>query len=177
MSVFDYQMKPWVPMQRMEFDATERARQDALVAARGEADKIRDSEVWLNDEYQATVGYLGEDRTGVCHLSIKRTDKRPAHDWRDLQSIKNEVMGPEREAIEIYPAESRLHDNSDQTHLWVMPVGNRIEIGYLEREVMTSGERRRTLEELDPAVANKGSQRDWRPGISTGPDYNPGRLL
>jgi hypothetical protein len=55
----------------------------------------------------------------VVHLSIKRKDKRPIHDWRDLQEIKNQLVGRECEGVEIYPAESRLVDGANQFHLWV----------------------------------------------------------
>jgi hypothetical protein len=170
MSVFDYTPKPWQRMRRIKFDAEELERQDKLVAARDEQDRVRDSEIWVNDEYQATVGYLGPmGKAGVCHLSIKRRDGGPAHDWRDLQSIKNEIMGTEREGVEIFPAESRLHDTADQTHIWVMSVGTKVEIGFQERKVMTRAEVAKSVSEIDPVAATKGSQRDWRPGLSTGP--------
>jgi len=54
-----------------------------------------------------------------CHLSIKDHDRSARHDWRDFQRIKNELVGPEYEAIEIYPAESRLVDTCNQYHLYV----------------------------------------------------------
>jgi hypothetical protein len=54
------------------------------------------------------------------HLSIKRRDKLPVHDWRDLQRIKTELLGPECEAVELYPAESRVVDTANQYHLWGM---------------------------------------------------------
>jgi hypothetical protein len=53
------------------------------------------------------------------HLSIKDHDRSARHDWRDLQRIKNELVGEEFEAIEIYPAESRLVDTCNQYHLYV----------------------------------------------------------
>ena len=56
----------------------------------------------------------------MVHLSIKRNDRQSIHDWRDLQRIKNELFGPEYEAIELYPAESRLVDEANQYHLWVI---------------------------------------------------------
>jgi hypothetical protein len=79
---------------------------------------------YLNDVYQVMVRPLraGEHGFGenvdMVHLSIKRIDKQPIHDWRDLQQIKNELIGPECEAMEIYPAESRLVDTANQFHLW-----------------------------------------------------------
>ena len=53
-------------------------------------------------------------------LSIKRNDRLPIHDWRDLQEIKNMIIGPEYEAVELYPAEDRVVDEANQFHLFVM---------------------------------------------------------
>lgn len=72
---------------------------------------------------------------GRCiHLSIKRNDRAPVHDWRDLQRIKNEIVGAEAEAVELYPAESRLVDGANQYHLWCFP-GYRFPFGFQERMV------------------------------------------
>lgn len=146
------------------------------VAAHSGQDKPHlGNEVWLNDEYQCVVSYLGpRARADTLHLSIKRADGTPAHDWRELQAIKNEVAGWEREAIEIYPGESRLVDEADQTHLWVLPVGETVGVGFPERKVMTDDERREKIEAATGEPSTKGSQRNWRSGISTGPDYRPG---
>ena len=95
---------------------------------------------FMNDQYQVTVG--GPHRTQgdawppMWHLSIKRLDKDAIHDWRDLQTIKNMLVGEENEAIEIYPAESRLVDMANQYHLWVFVDPEvRIPIGYQTRMV------------------------------------------
>jgi len=66
----------------------------------------------------------------VTHLSIKREDREPIHDWRDLQIIKSLFCGPESEGIEIYPAESRMVDTANQFHLWVFPDGATIPVGF-----------------------------------------------
>lgn len=52
------------------------------------------------------------------HISIKRIDKAPVHDWRHFQEIKNMLIGPEFEAVELYPAEDRVVDTANQYHLW-----------------------------------------------------------
>ena len=79
-----------------------------------------------------------EDFKGKCdYLSIKTIDKEPIHDWRDLQQIKNELCGKDREALEIYPAESRLVDTANQYHLWVIPKDAQIPFGFTQREVIT----------------------------------------
>jgi hypothetical protein len=61
-----------------------------------------------------------------------------AHDWRHFQRIKNELCGPEREAVEIYPAESRLVDTANEFWLWVLPEGERLPFGFNERRVISS---------------------------------------
>jgi len=53
----------------------------------------------------------------MLHLSIKRLDKHPVRDWRHFQRIKNELIGEENEAVELYPAQSRLVDTTNQYHL------------------------------------------------------------
>lgn len=70
--------------------------------------------LYVNSRYQVAMRDQGE----LVHLSIKRIDQSPVHDWRDLQRIKNELIGPECEAVELYPATSRLVDTSTQYHLW-----------------------------------------------------------
>jgi len=85
-------------------------------------DMNRNERVWLNDKYQVTIRDVGrpdENWPEMWHLSIKRLDRQPLHDWRELQQIKNELVGPENEGCEVYPAESRLVDTSNQYHQWV----------------------------------------------------------
>lgn len=54
----------------------------------------------------------------LIHLSIKNNDKSPRHDWRDFQRIKNEIVGPGVEFVELYPKEDHKVDLSNQYHLW-----------------------------------------------------------
>jgi hypothetical protein len=75
-----------------------------------------EDEIWLNNIYQVNVRIVAQG--AVKHLSIKRRDKVAIHDWRELQRIKNAIVGNECEAMEIYPAESRLVDTANQFHLW-----------------------------------------------------------
>lgn len=132
-------------------------------------------EVWANDLYECQVRYLEPDRkrAGMLHLSIKHWDRTVIRDWRHLQAIKNDVCGWEREGLELFPAESRLVDGANQTHIWVLPAHERIPIGFNERAVQTQSEMEKLMRDrgIDPA---KGRQRDWQPGISTGPNYKPG---
>lgn len=56
-------------------------------------------------------------------ISLTATDESARHDWRDFQSIKNALVGEEWEAVELYPAESRLRDPSNRFYLWCAPLG------------------------------------------------------
>ncbi len=85
----------------------------------------------------------------LLHLSIKKRTKGVMHDWRHLQRIKNELVGPEYEGVELYPAESRLVDTANQYHLWVMKDSTfRWPFGYKERLVIsesTDGAKQRAI--------------------------------
>lgn len=82
--------------------------------------EVCQEDVYVNDEYQVNINrnYKWGTDMIVWHLSIKRLDKEAVHDWRDMQTIKNMLVGEEYEAIELYPAESRLVDSANQYHLW-----------------------------------------------------------
>jgi hypothetical protein len=88
--------------------------------------------VAVNQLYTVWVYELPQE---AHHLSIKRFDKAACRDWRHFQWIKNEVCGAEREAVEIFPAESRLLDAANQYHLWVLPEGQYVDIGVTYRAV------------------------------------------
>jgi hypothetical protein len=80
----------------------------------------RPAAIFRNSRYQVTVYAREDDTFGMmAHLSFKVHDRQPHHDWRDMQRIKNEICGPEYDAVEIYPAESKLVDTANQYHLYV----------------------------------------------------------
>jgi hypothetical protein len=97
--------------------------------------RAREAEVWQNDIYEVAVY-----RTPVItHLSIKRRDRKPVTDWRDKQEIKNQLVGPENEGLELYPAESRLVDTANQFHMWVLTDPDKvIPVGFNEGRVTTN---------------------------------------
>ena len=82
-----------------------------------------DEEVWQNDTYQVHVTrgvkLLNASGITMCHLSIKRLDRRAVTDWREMQWIKNQLVGEECEGVELFPKESRLVDGANQYHMWV----------------------------------------------------------
>ena len=67
---------------------------------------------------------------GWIWLSIKYTAKKATPSWRELQTIKNNIVGENRQAIEIYPSEDSIVDTLNHYHLWVMPKGQKFQLGY-----------------------------------------------
>tara|TARA_R110000787_G_scaffold7296_3_gene25007 strand:- start:856 stop:1419 length:564 start_codon:yes stop_codon:yes gene_type:complete len=87
---------------------------------------------FLNERYEVTALSL---EGGVTWLTIKRRKKETVHDWRELQEIKNQICGRDREAMELYPGNWRAVDTSNQYHLWVLPEYFAFNVGFLERDV------------------------------------------
>ena len=96
----------------------------------------RGEQVWLNDQY---VVHKRERADGWTELSMRRQDRAPITDWRHKQQIKNELCGPECEGVELYPAESRLVDTSNQYWLFVRTDPNdNIPVGFTESRTVTT---------------------------------------
>lgn len=89
-------------------------------------------EFWANDRYVATVERRSD---GYARISLHRKDRKPLRDWRDMQRIKNDVMGDEIEAVELFPAESRLMDTANEYWLWCLPKGQQWPLGFKDRTV------------------------------------------
>lgn len=123
---------------------------DGLVTREQLDAMLRVDETWANDRYRVAVKYLTEDqlpgfdgvphgtRDGWVHLSIHSRNRRPVADWRHFQQIKNDIMGPDREAVELYPDEKRLVDTANEYHLWVLPSGSWLPVGFTERMVSSA---------------------------------------
>jgi hypothetical protein len=145
----------WQPMRRgtliVPAKTRELAKTDQVAAERID----RSDEVWLNDRYTVIV-YRRQDGTVEC-LSIRRNDRGAVRDWRHMQKIKNELAGPETEAFQIFPAESRLVDSANQTWLWVLRPGMQIPAGFTERSIGSPEE----------AAAIGARQRDFEEGIAS----------
>ena len=100
--------------------------------AEAEKKKMDSQIVWMNNCYQVNI----QDMGAFYHVSVKRLDKKEIHDWRNMQRIKNELIGEENEGCELYPAESRRVDTANQYHMFVAKNQEfRFTFGYTERRV------------------------------------------
>lgn len=115
---------------------------------------------YRNSRYTVTVreeDYAAADAAaGVLrgkHLSVSNRDTSARHDWRDFQRLKNELVAPDWEAVELYPAERRLCDSANQYHLFAFPGGTAFAfLGFQERLISE-----------DPGSTG-AVQRPWEPG-------------
>lgn len=121
-----------------------------MLGAAGEDGKV---EAFQNSRY--FVLKTKQDGGGFT-LSIRTLQRDARHDWREFQLIKNELCGPEYEAIEVYPRESRLVDTSNQFYIHVLPEGMQVPVGFDERLIV----RPSTLDTVAGAV-----QRPWESGM------------
>lgn len=142
-------------------------------------------EVWSNGVYEVFVHYHAPSdtlhkepgdytgtRRGVVWLSVKRMDREAIRDWRHMQQIKNEVIGPEREAVELFPRESRVVDNANQYHLWVAPEGEDFPLGFSGGMVLTRPDEVAAYNNAPHA----GRQRPMQPGLTIGQAIDNARL-
>ena len=77
---------------------------------------------------------MSEDKLNDENFGTR--DKTAIHDWRHFQEIKNELVSPDCEAIEIYPNEDRLVDTANQYHLFVFPKNYNLPFGWNTRSVV-----------------------------------------
>jgi hypothetical protein len=93
-------------------------------------EKVRHTATWdifRNNLYLVVI----ESTSPLIHLCIRRHDGQPCTDWNHLQQIKTELVGPEHEAVELFPAESRLINTTNEYHLWAHPkAGYRFPFGF-----------------------------------------------
>ena len=96
------------------------------------------AEVYQNDVYLTIVKdaheadmALNDTAPPAWYLSIKRIDQEPICSWRDIQEIKNQLVGPDNDAFMLYPSERRVVDTVNQYHLFVLKdVGPLIPYGF-----------------------------------------------
>ena len=147
--------RTWQPLQLSESSNPERYTQYGIEPP---------DRVYGNDLYSVFVREIGQH--GALHISFHRRNRAAVHDWRHIQAIKNEVAGPERLAIEVYPPESKLTDQSNEYHLWVLPPGAEEGFPFL---IPAGDSNIMTQEEGDLKYGRiGGKQRNWQPGIPTG---------
>lgn len=79
------------------------------------------TQTWRNGWFAVMARLLETPWGTVTHLMVITRDGAPARDWPDLMRIKDELCGPERTAVEVFPPRDEVIDQANMTHLWVLP--------------------------------------------------------
>ena len=109
--------RAWEPFERIP----EHERPDLFAHYRGGIGDL--VSVWKNNIYLVQVYHRAHGCDVALQLAVRRHDEGDGIGWDDLQRIKNEVVGDERIAIEVYPAQGDVIDQANMRHLFVLPVG------------------------------------------------------
>lgn len=72
-----------------------------------------------NGQYVVMMRDIQTEWGTVTHMTIT-AHQQPT--WNEKQQIKNEIVGEEAVAVEVFPKESELVDKADMYHLWVLPI-------------------------------------------------------
>ena len=134
---------------------------------------FKNKEHWTNGDYYAILDkdcnakcFVGAHFFGhrVWYLRIGRIDHKPIRNWSVLQRIKNEIVGAEYEAVELYPAQSRLINYECCYHLWILAPHEaetkppRFPIGYNNTTTTRFLIRKTTFEKMSPRMRKEKSE-------------------
>lgn len=135
------QRKPW---DELEPGKVVPSAEVAAMIASGELDP--DPEVWINRQY-AVIVQRRDDGTPYV-LRVKRVVNGEPR-WEHLQRIKDELAGPDAEAVELFPAEARRLDLGERW-LWCVRPGERWPFGRPETKTDQTSEAEPEGEEAPP---------------------------
>lgn len=111
----------WTKFNRLPPKTISERNHHAADDARG---YVNESSWFENSRYTVGVhGVPSRDRyPALWHLVIQRRDLQPpgTERYRDFMRIRDELIGAEHEALELYPARSREVDTGNIYHLWVL---------------------------------------------------------
>lgn len=78
-------------------------------------------------QYRTQVLEVFSPSGPIRHLIIERVDGKPiVCGWDVLQALKDEALGEDTAAIEIFPAAKDVVDEIPRRHLWEVPDASRL---------------------------------------------------
>lgn len=75
---------------------------------------------WFVFAYQPVDSWMGPTQLIMIRSALAPWKLAAGHSWADFQRIKNELYGPEAQAVEYYPRETDLIDTANMYWLWVL---------------------------------------------------------
>lgn len=130
-----------------ELEAQAKALNVPLCAVVSANERIcKEDTMYQNNIYNVMVNTssadVSPDWPEMIHLSIRRVDRARVgkERYRDFMRIRDELVGDQHEAVELYPARVREIDTVNQYHLWVMKDRrNSFPFGWWAGRLCTSG--------------------------------------
>ena len=115
---------PWQEMSHSRIESRK------LLAAEFGIFPINCKRFFHNTHYYVMCFEQKSDWGTIDHLMIADRKGRKSDDhWQFLQRVKNEIMGEERLAVEVYPPVTQLINQVNAYHLWVLPEGFKLPFG------------------------------------------------
>lgn len=60
---------------------------------------------------------------GGRHMTVERADGKDGITWDELQRLKDESLGPDSMAVEVFPRADEVINERNRRHLWEVPEG------------------------------------------------------
>lgn len=92
--------------------------------------KTQPERVYVNGMFVVQIYDYPCSWPGTKRVMIRWNDARADHDWSLFQRIKNDLFGPHRTALEVYPSEEHKQDVANVYWLFVLPEGFDCPIEY-----------------------------------------------
>lgn len=73
------------------------------------------------ETYTAQLCHSLSSLGSIPHLKVRRRDGRDGITWDVLQRIKNDMVGRDELAIEIFPPADQVVNDANIRHLWIVP--------------------------------------------------------
>ncbi|MDK8188990.1 hypothetical protein QP794_02675 [Paenibacillus sp. UMB7766-LJ446] len=87
-----------------------------------ELDRVYSSE---DGQYAVMTRPVATEWGQLIHACIRNVEGTDIP-WAEKQRIKDELLGRDRTAIEVFPAATELVDEANMYHLWVLPAGMKL---------------------------------------------------
>lgn len=101
---------------------------DALVT---QSHELRPKQVWCNNQLMVMLYPLDD---GALRLTVRLHEhKQGVLDWDALQKIKSDCGFGDYQAFEVYPEKRDVVNARDLRHLWIMPKGVKLDIGWIRK--------------------------------------------
>jgi hypothetical protein len=80
------------------------------------------NQIWKT--FQVTDSRCNTPFGWTTHLKVMRRDGKDGITWDQLQAIKNEYLGEDAWAIEVFPPNHAFVNEVNMRHLWLIPQEN-----------------------------------------------------